>query len=71
MASRASAKLLRVLRSGESSFDEEWAGICNRRSEEAENVEEEARKIIEGVRAGGDRELRSCIKKRWMSCLLS
>jgi histidinol dehydrogenase len=63
MASRASARLLRVLRSGESSFDEEWAAICNRRSEEAENVEKEARKIIERVREGGDRELRACVKK--------
>ena len=63
MASRASTKLLRVLRSDESGFGPAWRALCRRREAPSENVEREVRKIIERVQSGGDAELLACIKK--------
>jgi len=63
MASRASTKVLRVLRSDESGFGPAWRALCRRREAPSENVEREVRKIIERVQSGGDAELLACIKK--------
>jgi histidinol dehydrogenase len=63
MAGRASTKLLRVLRSDEADFEKAWRGIRDRRTDGGEGVERDARKIIERVREGGDRELLACVRK--------
>jgi len=63
MASRSSAKLLRVLRTNEADFPEAWAKICNRREDQKDDVEKEARKIVTRVREGGDPALLACVRK--------
>jgi len=63
MASRASTRLLRVLRSDEATFEPAWEAICRRGVEGAGSLEKEVRKILERVREGGDRELLACVKK--------
>lgn len=63
MASRSSAKLLRVLRTTETDFAESWAAVCNRREDGKEDVEKEARKIVARVREGGDEALLACVRK--------
>jgi histidinol dehydrogenase len=63
MASRAGAKIVRVLKTDESSFAAAWRSLCDRRSQQAEGVEKDVRKIVDRVREGGDRELLACIRK--------
>jgi histidinol dehydrogenase len=63
MASRSTAKLLRVLKTDESGFRRSWASVCARRESAGKNVEEQARAIISRVREGGDAELLACVKE--------
>jgi len=64
MASRTKASApLRVLRSDDKSFSQDWRGIVHRREDDKEDVEKDVRKIISRVREGGDAELLAYIKK--------
>jgi histidinol dehydrogenase len=63
MANRASAKPMRVIRTDESGFGTAWKAICNRRNDGGQDVERDARKIIDRVRDGGDKELLACVAK--------
>ncbi len=63
MAARTSARILRVLQSSDAGFEDDWSAICGRREAAGEDVEKEARKIIERVRSGGDEALIACIRK--------
>ena len=57
MASRASAKLVRVLKSDASTFERDWHQLCDRRNENADSVDKAVKKII-GEEMKGPRELR-------------
>ncbi|MBW2272241.1 MAG: histidinol dehydrogenase [Deltaproteobacteria bacterium] len=63
MASRSTAKLLRVLKTDESGFDRAWSTICARRESAGQNVEKQAAAIISRVREGDDAELFACVKE--------
>lgn len=60
MASRNS-RLLRVIKSDETGFDEAWREVCARRP--AALTSKDVRKLIERVREGGDEELIARIRK--------
>ena len=49
MAAKASAKLMRVLKSDDASFAEDWQGICDRRVDSVLDVEKDVAKIIAEV----------------------
>jgi len=63
MAARSSAKVLEVLRTGDAGFEEGWRAVCERREDEAADVEKDVRRILERVRRGGDAELLACVRK--------
>jgi histidinol dehydrogenase len=63
MAAKASAKLMRVMKSDSATFVDEWHEVCNRRVDSVLDVEEDVAKIIADVRAGGDEALRAFVKK--------
>ena len=63
MAAKATAKLMRVLKSDNAGFAEEWKAICDRRSDTVLDVEREVARIIADVRAGGDEALFAFVKK--------
>ncbi len=63
MASRSSAKILRVLRSADADFDEAWNGICDRLRSEGRDIDKDVLKIINRVRKDDDRGLFACVKK--------
>jgi len=64
MASKASAKPLRVLETGEANFQSEWARICERVPEPfAQSAQEQAQAAIECVREDGEAGLRRCVEE--------
>ena len=64
MAARTSAKgVLPVLQSGAAGFEAAFRRLVNRRREETGDVEKNTRKIIEGLREGGDEQLFAFIRK--------
>ena len=63
MAAKTTAKLMRVLKSDNAGFAEEWKTICDRRSDTVLDVEREVAKIIAEVRSGGDEALFAFVKK--------
>jgi histidinol dehydrogenase len=63
MANRATAKLLRVLKLGESGFETSWRALCDRRVAAPRNLEREVQKIIRRVCEGGDAELCALVRK--------
>ncbi len=63
MAAKATAKLMRVFKSDDAKFDENWRSICDRRVDSVLDVEKEVAKIIADVRAGGDDALLAFVKK--------
>ena len=63
MASRPTAKLLRVLKLGESGFEKNWRTLCDRRIAVPGHVERDVQKIIRRVRERGDVELRALVRK--------
>jgi len=63
MASRASAKLVRVLKSDDKDFSEAWARVCSRGVKAGESIDKEVAKIIARVREEGDSGLIACVKK--------
>jgi histidinol dehydrogenase len=63
MASRSTAKLLRIIKTDESAFKSTWSSICGRRESAGQNVEKQAAAIIARVREGGDEELLACVKQ--------
>jgi histidinol dehydrogenase len=62
MAARTT-KLLRVLKSDDAKFAEEWQGICDRRVDSVLDVEADVAKIIAAVRKGGDEALLGFVEK--------
>jgi histidinol dehydrogenase len=63
MAAKASAKPIRVLKTSDSDFRADWRQVCQRRVDTVESVEKDARKIVERVRDGGDKELLAFVRK--------
>ena len=63
MAAKTTAKLMRVLKSDNAGFADEWKAICDRRGDTVLDVEREVAKIIADVRSGGDEALFAFIKK--------
>ncbi len=64
MAARASAKgVLPVLRADAPNFETAFKKLVHRRQAAADDVERAARKIVERVRDGGDKELFACVRK--------
>lgn len=63
MAAKATAKLMRVLKSDSAKFEEEWHSVCDRRVDTVLDVEKDVAKIIAEVRAGGDEALLAFVKK--------
>jgi histidinol dehydrogenase len=63
MAAKASAKLMRVIKSDDANFAADWHSVCNRRVDSVLDVEKDVAKIIAEVRANGDDALRAFIKK--------
>ena len=63
MAAKASAKLMRVIKSDSATFADEWYEVCNRRVDSVLDVEKDVAKIIAEVRSGGDDALRTFVKK--------
>jgi histidinol dehydrogenase len=64
MASRATAKLLRVLKLGDSGFEKNWRAVCDRSIAAPGPVEKDVYKILRRVRDGGDAELRALVRKQ-------
>jgi histidinol dehydrogenase len=56
-------KLLRVLKSEDAKFADDWKQICDRRIDSVLDVEAEVKKIIDAVRGGGDEALLGFVKK--------
>ena len=56
-------KLLRVLKSEDAKFEDDWKQICDRRIDSVLDVEAEVKKIIDAVRSGGDEALLGFVKK--------
>jgi histidinol dehydrogenase len=63
MAAKATTKWMRVLKSDDASFAEDWQGICDRRVDSVLDVEKDVAKIIAEVRSGGDEALLHFVKK--------
>lgn len=63
MAAKASNKLMRVFKSDDAKFADNWFGVCNRRVDSVLDVEADVAKIIADVRKGGDKSLLAFIKK--------
>ena len=63
MAAKASAKLVQVLKSDASTFAEKWAKVCDRRTDQADSVDKDVKKMIERVRSVGDSEIFAGVKK--------
>jgi histidinol dehydrogenase len=63
MAAKASAKLMRVLKSDDADFGGAWRKICDRREDSVLDVEQDVAKIVSEVRSGGDAALRGFVKK--------
>ena len=63
MAAKSSAKLMRVFKSDDANFEEQWRAVCGRRVDSVLDVEKDVAKIIADVRARGDEALKAFVKK--------
>jgi len=63
MAAKASAKILRVLQTGDDGFRAAWKKVCARRDDSVGSVEDDVQEIVDRVRKGGDSALRACIRE--------
>ena len=64
MAGRSTAKgILPILRTDEEGFEVAFRRLVERRVAGGDRVEKEARKIVDRVRKGGDRELLACVRR--------
>lgn len=64
MASRTTSKnIVPVLKTDDANFEEDFAKLTNRRTQDAEDVDETVRAIIERVCGGGHEELVACVKE--------
>lgn len=63
MATRATAKLMRVLRTDTATFAEAWQKVCGRREDSVLDVDADVAKIIAAVRSEGDDALFGFVKK--------
>ena len=63
MASRTSSKILRVLKTAEASFADEWAALCDRVPAKPEDIREPVETIMANVRDGGDAKLRAYVEE--------
>ncbi len=63
MAARATAKLMRVLRTDTATFAEAWQKVCGRREDSVLDVGADVAKIIAAVRSEGDDALFGFVKK--------
>lgn len=62
MAAKAT-KLMRVFKSDDAKFEDDWKSVCDRRVDSVLDVEEDVAKIIAAVRKGGDEALQGFVKK--------
>lgn len=62
MAAKAT-KLMRVFKSDDAKFADDWKSVCDRRVDSVLDVEEDVAKIIAAVRKSGDDVLRGFVKK--------
>ena len=62
MAANAT-KLMRVFKSDDAKFTDDWKSVCDRRVDSVLDVEEDVAKIIAAVRKNGDDALRGFVKK--------
>ena len=63
MAAKTTNKLMRVFKSDDAKFAEDWHGVCNRRVDSVLDVEEDVAKIIAAVREKGDEAVLGFVKK--------
>ena len=63
MAAKTTNKLMRVFKSDDAKFAEDWYGVCNRRVDSVLDVEEDVAKIIAAVRKNGDEAVLGFVKK--------
>lgn len=63
MASRNSARPMRVLKTDEVNFEAAWSAICERRGVQSDGVDRDVRKVVERVREGGDGELIALVRR--------
>jgi len=63
MAAKTTNKLMRVFKSDDAKFSEDWYGVCNRRVDSVLDVEEDVAKIIAAVRKNGDEAVLGFVKK--------
>jgi histidinol dehydrogenase len=63
MAAKATAKLMRVIKTDAATFADDWQKVCSRREDSVLDVDADVAKIIAAVRSGGDEALFGFIKK--------
>ena len=63
MAARATAKLMRVIRTDTATFAEAWQQVCGRREDSVLDVDADVAKIIAAVRSEGDDALFGFVQK--------
>jgi len=64
MASRATAKnIVQVLKTDDDNFEAAFAKLVDRRTQDAENVDDSVRAILKRVREGGHEALIECVKE--------
>ncbi len=63
MAARATAKLMRVIKTDAATFADAWQEVCGRREDSVLDVDADVAKIIAAVRSGGDEALFGFVKK--------
>ena len=63
MAAKTTKKLMRVFKSDDAKFAEDWYGVCNRRVDSVLDVEEDVAKIIAAIRKNGDEAVLGFVKK--------
>jgi histidinol dehydrogenase len=61
MATKTTAKLLRVLKSDEPDFDATWQQFCERAAEISTDLDEQVRPTIESIRTGQDAALKAAV----------
>ncbi len=69
MASKASTRLLRVLKTDDPDFRTEWAAVCSRSPRPDADVDCEVHAVIARVREAGDRELLDAVEANQQACL--
>ena len=63
MAAKATAKLMRVIKTDAATFADDWQKVCTRREDSVLDVDADVAKIIAAVRSGGDEALFGFVKK--------